>query len=98
MFGTWSNSQKSRFAIEKNLEEISELPRLQLEILESAAKSLKVGGILVYSTCTILKSENDEVVEKFLRENKNYELLEKKLFLPHIDNTDGFFYAKMIKN
>lgn len=90
--------RKADLRLKKNLEEIAELPRLQLEILESAAKSLKVGGILVYSTCTILKSENDEVVEKFLRENKNFEMLEKKLFLPHIDNTDGFFYAKMIKN
>ena len=89
--------RKADLRLKKNFLEIEKLPELQLEILESAAKSLKIGGILIYSTCTIIKSENDEVVEKFLSRNKNFELIEKKLFLPHIDNTDGFFYSKLKK-
>lgn len=89
--------RKADLRLQKNFDEIKKLPALQFEILQSAAKSLKVGGILIYSTCTILKNENENVVEKFLSENKNFELAEKKLFLPHIDGTDGFFYAKMIK-
>ena len=89
--------RKADLRLKKNFLEIEKLPSLQLEILESAAKSLKIGGILIYSTCTIIKRENDEVVEKFLSANENFELMEKKLFLPHIDETDGFFYAKMIK-
>lgn len=89
--------RKADLRLKKNFAEIKKLPELQSEILQSAAKSLKVGGILIYSTCTILKSENENVVEKFLAENKNFELIEKKLFLPQIDNTDGFFYAKFIK-
>ena len=90
--------RKSDLRLKKNFDEIKKLPTLQLEILESAAKTLKRGGILIYSTCTILKAENENVVEKFLSANKNFELVEKKLFLPHIDNTDGFFYAKILKN
>lgn len=89
--------RKSDLRLKKNFDEIKKLPTLQLEILESAAKSLKRGGILIYSTCTILKAENENVVEKFLAANKNFELEEKKLFLPHIDGTDGFFYAKFMK-
>lgn len=89
--------RKSDLRLKKNSADIEKLPELQFEILNNAAKSLKIGGILIYSTCTILKRENEEVAEKFLSENKNFELIEMKNFLPHIDNTDGFFYAKFIK-
>ena len=89
--------RKSDLRLKKNSADIEKLPELQFEILNNAAKSLKIGGILIYSTCTILKRENEEIAEKFLSENKNFELIEMKNFLPHIDNTDGFFYAKFIK-
>lgn len=48
----------------------------QISILNSASKAVKTGGILVYSTCTFSKEENEEVIEKFLRQNKNFELTE----------------------
>ncbi|MBR1647246.1 MAG: 16S rRNA (cytosine(967)-C(5))-methyltransferase RsmB [Selenomonadaceae bacterium] len=81
----------------KNLADIDKLPTLQLEILSSAAETLKRGGILVYSTCTILKRENQSVVEKFLSTHEDFELVETKIFLPHVTNTDGFFAAKLIR-
>lgn len=87
--------RKADLRLKKNFAEIKKLPALQFEILQSAAKSLKVGGILIYSTCTILKRENEEVVKKFLAANENFKLVEMKTLLPHIDGTDGFFYAKM---
>ena len=71
---------------------------MQLEILNSAAKSVKRGGTLVYSTCTIVKRENENVVEKFLSVNSDFKLVETKKFLPHIDDTDGLFAAKLIKS
>ena len=89
--------RKADLRLKKNLDDIDKLPVLQFEILSSGAKALKRGGILVYSTCTILKRENEEIVEKFLAENKNFELVGTKKFLPHIDNTDGFFCAKFLK-
>lgn len=88
--------RKADLRLKKIFAEIKKLPALQLEILQSAAKSLKVGGILIYSTCTILKHENEDVVKKFLAANENFKLVEMKTLLPHIDGTDGFFYAKMI--
>lgn len=81
----------------KTLDELKALPTLQSEILSSAAKTLKRGGALVYSTCTITRRENQEVVEKFLAEHSDFELIEMKTFLPHVTGTDGFFAAKLIR-
>lgn len=79
----------------KSVEELSKLPQLQSEILNSAAKAVKAGGVIVYSTCTIERAENEGVVEKFLSEHEEFELETMKTLLPHVDGTDGFFYAKI---
>lgn len=89
--------RKADLRWKKSFEEISELPQLQSEILESAAKTVKKGGTLIYSTCTIIRRENEEIVEKFIKLNKNFKIVEMKTFLPHIDNTDGFFISKLIR-
>ena len=94
----------------KQQEELQELPALQLEILQSAAQAVKPGGILVYSTCTIERAENQSVVEAFLAANKEFVLEKTGSFLPchgshsedgmvqlypQRDGTDGFFIARM---
>lgn len=79
----------------KNPDEIAKLPELQFQILNGAAAAVKPGGTLVYSTCTILRRENEEVVEKFLDENPDFRLYDTKKFLTHETGTDGFFIAKM---
>ncbi len=89
--------RKADLRWKKNPAELKELPDLQEKILSSAAKTLKCGGILVYSTCTITRRENQAVVENFLATNENFQLIEMKTLLPHITNTDGFFSAKLIK-
>ena len=71
------------------------LPRVQKEVLGGAAKYVKAGGTLVYSTCTILKRENEDIVNAFLNDNKDFELVEMRTMLPHRDGTDGFFICKM---
>ncbi|SDO77580.1 16S rRNA (cytosine(967)-C(5))-methyltransferase RsmB [Selenomonas ruminantium] len=93
----------------KSAEEIAALPPLQGEILDSAAKALKAGGVLVYSTCTIDRSENDAVVEAFLARHPEFTLEQTGDFLPvkreeqmvqlypQRDGTDGFFIARMRK-
>lgn len=63
----------------KSEEEVSSLPKLQLEILNTSSKYVKKGGVLIYSTCTIFDEENKEVVESFLDENKDFVLEEIKL-------------------
>lgn len=65
---------------------------VQGKILKNASKYLKKGGILLYSTCTINKKENEECVKAFLEGNDGYRLINEKLYLPTDDN-DGFYAA-----
>ncbi len=81
----------------KDFKEFDELPSIQLSILENAKNYLKSGGRLLYSTCTLRKAENEAVIEKFLSENKDFNLEYSHTFIPHIDGTDGFFCALLIK-
>ena len=90
--------RKADLRWKKSFAEIAELPKLQAEILASAANAVKRGGSLIYSTCTIIRRENEEIVENFLKNNKNFKIVDKKIFLPHIDGTDGFFIAKMVRS
>ena len=89
--------RKADIRWKKNPDELGELPKLQQEILNSASKAVKRGGTLVYSTCTIIRRENEDVVEKFLADNRNFKLVTMKKFLPHIDGTDGLFAAKFLR-
>ena len=88
-----------------------ELPSLQLEILESAAKAVKPNGALIYSTCTIMPQENIDIINKFLEKHPEFVLEDINKYLPfksknkqktlqlmpYKDNTDGFFIARMSK-
>jgi len=89
--------RKADLRWKKNPDEIKTLPTLQLKILSSAAKTLKPGGTLLYSTCTIIRRENQDVIEEFLSANENFQLVEMKTLLPHVTDTDGFFTAKLIR-
>lgn len=76
-----------------DLKKFEGLPKIQYDILSTAAKYLKVGGELVYSTCTVLKEENELVIEKFLKENKNFAGVS---FLTDIDAPFGEYKASII--
>ena len=89
----------------KSIENINNLPKVQYEILSNCANYVKKDGILVYSTCTLNKAENQDNVSKFLEENKNFTCVDFEVnnvksengyytFMPHINETDGFFVAK----
>ena len=93
----------------KALAPMEQLPELQRRILEAQASHLRPGGTLVYSTCTILRRENEAVVEAFLRDHPEFSpaAMElpglgqiadgRKTLLPCREGTDGFFFAKLIK-
>ena len=93
--------------------DVRRLSALQLKILDRVAGYLKPGGILVYSTCTLTRDENERTVDCFLAAHPEFELqdaarylpqqarhmLQGKYFqaLPQRDNTDGFFGARLKK-
>ncbi len=77
----------------KKMSEHLGLPNIQFDILSTAIKYLKNDGVLIYSTCTVRKAENEEIVSKFLDENKEFELIKSQTLSPQENGTDGFFYA-----
>lgn len=91
---------------EKSPEDLAQLPQLQLAILENGARYVKPDGILQYSTCTILKEENENVAKAFLQKHPEFvpepvypelggALAEPMVtILPEMFGSDGFFVAK----
>lgn len=92
----------------KRLEDITRLPEIQYDILEKSSQYVRHGGVLVYSTCTVLPEENQANVERFLAEHTDFEPLDFQVggresrggmlsLSPDTDGTDGFFISKMIR-
>ena len=90
----------------KDPEPLKGLPRVQRSILDNCAQYVRPGGVLLYSTCTLLKRENDAVVDGFLGDHPDFapepfvlphlgEQPGRITFWPHIHGTDGFFAAKL---
>ena len=92
----------------KNLQELASLPALQLQILKNQARYVRPGGVLLYSTCTLLRQENEGIVEAFLKEDPRFQLEKLPLpaafpentsgmlaLVPGEYDTDGFFIAKL---
>jgi 16S rRNA (cytosine967-C5)-methyltransferase len=79
-------------------EEIKRLQTLQAEILSGYSKMVKPGGLLVYATCSILPSENERQIEKFLAENSEQWTLQEQLRVdPDQGRGDGFFAARLLR-
>jgi 16S rRNA (cytosine967-C5)-methyltransferase len=80
-------------------ESIAKVQEAQQEILQSYPSMLKKGGQLVYATCSILPSENEQQVKKFLASEagKDFDLLEEQKVFSHQSGFDGFYIARMIK-
>lgn len=85
------------------------LPEIQRAILENVARYVKPGGLLLYSTCTVLREENEEQVCAFLSRHPDFHAEAVHTgtvdapegmytFWPQVDGTDGFFAAKLRKN
>jgi 16S rRNA (cytosine967-C5)-methyltransferase len=75
--------------------ELNRLRAEQLELLRQAAESLKPGGLLVYSTCSLEPDENQEVVREFLHRTPGFELLGDRELLPIADGVDGAYTARL---
>ena len=92
----------------KVLEGMEDLPKLQLAILENQAAYVKKGGVLIYSTCTVLKRENEDIVHAFLNKHDDFYLEPLELpevfpentsgmltLIPGDYDTDGFFISRL---
>ncbi len=93
---------------EKDPDTMKDLPLLQLQILQNQARYVRPGGVLIYSTCTLVRRENEGVVEKFLKSNPEFclealplpgEFGEAKVpmvaLVPGEHDTDGFFICRL---
>lgn len=98
--------RKPEIKFTKSEKDIEELSDLQYKLLEVNSKYLKKGGRLVYSTCSIDKRENEEIIEKFIKLNKNFKISSIELFgnsekwlklFPNLHKTDGFFICLLEK-
>ena len=81
-----------------SLERITELQAIQADILNKYSKMLKVGGRMVYATCSLLPSENEEQIKTFLAEHQDFSMLAEKTLRPDIEGYDGFYFAVMQRN
>ena len=92
----------------KDPEPLKDLPQVQRAILDNAARYVRPGGVLVYSTCTLLRRENEEVALGFLKDHPDFQAEGFRLpeyagdgrtgiltLWPHRQGTDGFFIAKL---
>ena len=91
----------------KSPEYFERLPEIQYDILSTSSNYVKKGGVLIYSTCTLSRAENDDVIDKFLCENKDFSPDPiggafgdsfKASITPERFDSDGFFIARLKRN
>lgn len=105
--GTIRHNPEIRYSL--NSGDLQKLSNKQLKILKNASKTLKRGGRLIYSTCSLETEENEAVINAFLEDNSKFrknlpklppQYLTKQEFartFPHRDETDGFFISQLEK-
>ena len=103
--GTGDIKSKPDVMFNRTPEDIDKLNKSQLSIIETAKMYVRRGGYLCYSTCSIFKQENDEVIAEFLRRHEDFALDNSiancsdgylRLF-PSVNCSDGFFVARLIR-
>lgn len=103
-------NKKPDILLNRSLDGLHKIVETQSAILENNAKYVKRGGVLVYSTCSIMPKENESVLKEFLHKHPEFELTEidtfgvkvednnnMYTFYPNISNTEGFFIGRLIK-
>lgn len=94
-YGTFSH--KSDIKVHMESSDMDSLIPIQAAILRRAAQLVKRGGVIVYSTCTLNKKENEKQVATFLKEHSEFVLVEERPIFPHEYGCDGFYMAKLEK-
>ena len=96
--GTGVIKRKPDIKWQRKIEDIQEITKIQKKILENCSQYLKKGGVLVYSTCILLKEENENIISNFLNNNDKFEVNKNEIIniLPD-EEKDGFFICKLHK-
>ena len=76
---------------------IEMLKKTQWKILTEMSKSVRPGGRLVYSTCSLEQEENEELVGRWVREHKDWRLVKAKRLFPPKSGTDGAYAALLVR-
>ncbi len=82
----------------KDITEYKDITLIQSKILENSAEYLKANGRILYSTCTLRRCENEDIIQRFLDKHPQYELKYQRTFMPHVDGSDGFYCALLQKS
>jgi len=93
--GAWSRNPQQKWRITQKL--IDDLIRLQFSLLNKAKTLLKDNGKLIYITCSLLRSENESVIESFILKNPEFSIVRQKNYYPS-EIGDGFYCAELLKN
>jgi 16S rRNA (cytosine967-C5)-methyltransferase len=104
-FGVIAKKPEIRY---KDVSECDRLPDIQLAILDNVSRYVRSGGVLLYSTCTLLPEENEGNVARFLAKHPEFSPCEFTVgdlastggcltLTPDEHGTDGFFMAKLVK-
>lgn len=81
---------------QRKKEDIEEISKIQMQILEVCSKYLKPKGELVYSTCSILKEENENIIRKFLEKNSNFNI--KAIELPKASKSEKNYFENFLND
>ena len=108
--GTGDMAEKPDIKLRLKEENVDTLIRTQAELLDSVCRTVKIGGVLVYSTCSLLKAENEEQVKAFLERHSEFEPEALPVSIPeslrqhsdlglqlmaHRDGVGGFYVCRM---
>ena len=94
--GLGVSGRKPEIRLRLKPEDFTELASLQKQILENAARYVKSGGTLIYSTCTLDPQENEEQVAGFLKNHSDFSQIKQQTIIPDARH-DGFFYSILHK-
>lgn len=103
-------NKKPDILLNRSLDSLKNITKTQLAIINNCSKYVKKGGVLVYSTCSIMPQENEGIINQFMKTNKDFELTEintygikvdnnnlKYTFYPNVSNTEGFFIGRLVR-
>jgi 16S rRNA (cytosine967-C5)-methyltransferase len=91
--GVYRRNPDAKYHFSKSM--LQSLVKAQEEILEGYSKLAKIGGFVVFATCSVLKEEGEHQLVRFLNNNKSFVLVEEKRIMPFDFDCDGFYMAKL---